>query len=167
MAQWIEDYAAAATKSLAQRERKIGRVSAAWRSMFEIQAGLGRFFGAKFRAGVLYRIYEKTGDRAALEESLAQYRQARAAWAELANRAKGVYMSDITVGEHPQLRGHWLDRLPAIDRDIAAMEKLKDVKPGEPDANAGAAIKKSLGRPDRAAPRFATILPRTSAWRRG
>ena len=28
-----------------------------------IQAGLGRFFGAKFRAGVLYRIYEQTGDR--------------------------------------------------------------------------------------------------------
>ena len=62
-----------------------------------IQAGLGRFFGAKFRSGVLYRIHERTGDRAALEESLKQYRAARAAWAELANRAKGVYVSDITV----------------------------------------------------------------------
>ena len=26
-----------------------------------IQAGLGRFFGAKFRSGVLYRIHERTG----------------------------------------------------------------------------------------------------------
>jgi hypothetical protein len=47
----------------------------------------------------------------------------------LAEEAKGVYMSDITVGEHPQLRGHWLDRLPAIDRDVAALEaKLGSAK---------------------------------------
>ena len=34
------------------------------------QAMLGNFFGAKLRAGVLYRIHERTGDRAALEEAL-------------------------------------------------------------------------------------------------
>jgi len=54
---------------------------------------------------------------------LAQYKSARAAWADLAEQARGVYMADITVGEHPQLHGHWLDRLPAIDADIAAMAK--------------------------------------------
>ena len=85
----------------------------------ELQAALGRFFGAKFRAGVLYRIHERTGSRAALEACLERYRAAREIWAGLANRAKGVYVPDITVGELRQLRGHWLERLPDIDKDVA------------------------------------------------
>jgi hypothetical protein len=72
---------------------------------------------------VLFHLHTQTGDRAALESSLKAYRAARATWAELANRAKGVYVADLTVGEQPWLRGHWLDRLPAIDEDIAAIEK--------------------------------------------
>jgi hypothetical protein len=117
-----------------------------------IQAGLGRFFGAKFRSGVLYRIHEQTGDRTALEESLTQYRAARAAWTELANRAKDVYVPDITVGEHPQLRGHWLDRLPAMDEDIAALAKRLDQaksNQAQPE-RVGLAIQEALGRPRRA-----------------
>lgn len=119
VAQWIEDYADSALKHLAQAERRAaGKERPEYRraaSDVAIQADLGRFFAAKFRSGILYRIYEQSGSRAALEESLKQYRAARAAWANLANLAKGVYMPDITVGEHPQLRGHWLDRLPAIE----------------------------------------------------
>jgi hypothetical protein len=158
-AQWIEDYAAAARKSLAQTKGK----SAEHRRMavdVAIQAGLGRFFGAKFRSGVLYRIYQKTNGRAALKESLAQYRKARAAWAELAEVAKGVYMSDVTVGELPQLRGHWLDRLPAMDRDIAAVEKeLESAKAGAANAKVAAAIKEALGRPERVALRCEINAP--------
>jgi hypothetical protein len=88
--------------------------------------GLGRFFGAKFRSGVLFAIFEKTGDRIALEESLAYYRNARSFWAELADRAKDVYKPDITIGENPVIRGHWLDRLPAIDEDITFMSNILD-----------------------------------------
>src|SRR5262249_60664941 len=114
----------------------------------EIQAGLGRFFAARFRSGVLYRIYEKTHDRDALEASVKQYRAARAAWAELANRAKGVYVPDITVGENPQLRGHWLDRLPAMDADIAAIAaKLESAAPGASEPKVAAAIREALGHP--------------------
>src|SRR5206468_9634525 len=61
-----------------------------------IQAGLGRFFAAKFRAGVLYAIYLRRGPRAALEEALRAYRAARSAWADLANVAKNVYRDDVT-----------------------------------------------------------------------
>jgi hypothetical protein len=57
-----------------------------------------------------------------LEEALKQYRSSREAWAQFAAVARGVYVADVTVGEHPWLRGHWLDRLPAIDADIADME---------------------------------------------
>ena len=103
VAQWIEDYAAQAAKGLAQAEALgVAENRPEYRRIAEdvaIQAGLGRFFGAKFRSGALYRIYERTGNGMALDESLKAYRAARASWAELANRAKSVYMSDITVGE--------------------------------------------------------------------
>ena len=88
-----------------------------------MQVGLGRFFGAKFRSGVLYGIYEQSGDRSALELSLKTYQKARTFWAELAEIAKDVYKSDITIGELKVLRGHWLDRLPAMDEDINLLKK--------------------------------------------
>jgi hypothetical protein len=161
-AQWIEDYAGAASRHMAQAEaRTPGKERPEYRRVaidVGILAGLGRFFGAKFRSGVLYRIYEKTGDQSALRQCLDQYGKARTAWAELAHRAQGVYLPDITVGEHPQLRGHWLDRLPAMDRDIAAIEAklgaaVPDATNGGPDPGAAQsvaeAIQEALGRPAR------------------
>lgn len=172
VAQWIEDYAGEAARNLAQAESKAaGKSRPEYRRLnidVALQAGLGRFFGAKLRSAVLYRIYEQTGDRTALEESLKAYRSARTAWAELANTAKGIYMADVTAGEHRHLRGHWLDRLPAIDADIAAIEKkLAAAKPGEPQTNVHAAIRSALERPSRTsipcrhtpAPRFAAGKP--------
>ncbi len=152
-AQWLEDCAEAATAAMAEAGRRTQRQQRPeYRRMatdVALQAGLGRFFGSKFRAGILYRIFEKTGDQTALRECLTQYRKARAAWAEIANLAKGVYMSDITVGEHAQLRGHWLDRLPAIDHDIAEVEaKLADTS-APPSAAVTMAIREALARPAR------------------
>jgi hypothetical protein len=114
-----------------------------------IPAGIGRFFAAKFRAGVLYRIHERTGDRAALEEAIAQYRKARAAWARMADGARTSYPADITFGELPWLRGHWLDRLPAIDADIALLEKRLASAKASDDPKVKAAIGEVLGRPQR------------------
>src|SRR5205085_6422414 len=88
-----------------------------------IQSGLGLFFAHKLRAGVLYALYDRGRDREALQEAVKAYRAARAAWAELAQRADGVYVRDLTFGMARHLRGHWLDRLPAIDQDIERMEK--------------------------------------------
>jgi hypothetical protein len=152
VAQWIEDYAAAAAQHLATAEAKVeAKDRAAFRRLsidVAIQSGLGRFFAARFRSAVLYRIYERTGNRAALEACLDRYRAARGAWAELGKRAAGIYVSDITVGEHPQLRGHWLDRLPAIDADIAAVAaKLQSTPPGDTPPNVSAAIRESLAKP--------------------
>lgn len=127
VAQWLEDLSSEAAGSLvAAKRRAEDKSSAEYRRAVvdvEIMIGLGRFFAAKFRAGVLYGLYEKSGDRAALAESIECYRQARDAWAGLSNVAKGVYMSDVTVGDLAVLHGHWLDRLPEIDRDIAALEE--------------------------------------------
>jgi len=111
----------------------------------KIQAGIGRFFAAKLRSGVLYRIYEQTGAPEALDESLKKYREARAEWAGIVETAKPVYKADITVGETPHLRGHWADRLAAIDADIALL--AKQARPsGSVDA---AVIRAALSRPKR------------------
>ena len=156
VARWLDSYAAAATKHLAHAAAVTkGKQRPEYRRLamdVTIQSSLGRFFAAKFRAGVLYRIYEQTAARSALKASLSQYRQARAAWAELAGAADGVYMADVTVGELPQLRGHWMDRLPAMDRDLQALSaKLETDKPAEPFALVAQAIKKVLEPPPRPA----------------
>lgn len=48
---------------------------------------------------------------------------ARAAWAVAAD-AGSVYVEDLSYGPQPWWRGHWRDRLPAIDADITAMEQM-------------------------------------------
>jgi len=112
-----------------------------------LQAGLGRFFAAKFRAGVLYAIYLQTGHRPALAAAVKAQHAARKAWAELAERAKAPYVSNITYGYDYFQCGHWLDRLPALDADIADMEKLlKDAhstaSPGRQPAKADLEVAK-------------------------
>ena len=118
-----------------------------------MQVGLGRFFGAKLRAGVLYGLYEQSGERRALAEALQAYHRARGYWAELAHKAGQVYKPDITIGERPYLRGHWLDRLPAIDEDIAAMAQKLDQAPAtaaDQQDHPSGAVARALGRPKRA-----------------
>lgn len=155
VAQWLEDYADSAARHLAQAEVQVAdKNGPEFRRLAidaTIQVGLGRFYGAKLRSGILYAIWERSGDSAALKEALRAYRNARATWAELANRAKDVYKSDITVGEGSHLRGHWLDRLPAMDEDIADMAKrLEQAKPGEVQQHrVRSAINEALGRPRR------------------
>ena len=132
-AQWIEDYAEAAAKNLAQANKVAEKQNRPeYRRMaidVAMQVELGRFFGAKFRSGVLYAIFEQSGDRHALEEAVKMYQKARNCWVALANIAKDVYKTDVTVGELTHLRGHWLDRLPAIEKDITfMMQKLEQTK---------------------------------------
>ena len=155
-AQWIEDYADAAAKHLAQSESKAdGKQRPEFRRMafdVAIQVGLGRFFGAKFRSGILYAIFEQSGDRTALELSLNMYQKARNYWSEFANRARDIYKPDITVGEMDVQRGHWLDRLPAIDEDIAfIVKKLEQTQSSTvpQQDNVRLAIQEAMGRPVR------------------
>jgi hypothetical protein len=140
VAQWLEDLAAAVKPA---KDRRADIDSG-------IASGLGLFFAAKFRAGVLYSIYERTSDRAALQAAIARYRAARDHWAQFAALAKDVYVPDITVGEQAWLRGNWSDRLPAIRADIALLEQRLDSAKSTDDPKVKAAIAEALGRPQRA-----------------
>lgn len=91
-----------------------------------LQLCIGKFFASKFESGILWSIFLSSGDRRAAEEAVKKYHEARDFWSRIDASAHD-YVPDITFGLEKQLRGHWQDRLPAIDADIAAMEaKLKE-----------------------------------------
>ena len=127
VAQWLEDFANASSAALAEaRQRTLAPHSPAFRRIeadVEIEVGLGRFFAAKLRSGVLFAIFEQSGEPHAGSLALDQYWLAREAWANLAARATGVYRADISYGSVALRRGHWSDRLAAIDKDLEAMAK--------------------------------------------
>jgi hypothetical protein len=136
VAQWLEEYVERSGKAWQLASEVITKKNAPqYRRVsvdISIQTGLGIFFAERFRSGVLFAVFEQTQDARALRASLAHYKRGRAAWVKLADNAKGVYMADITLGETSVLRGHWLDRIPAIDADIAALEtKLAMAKDGD------------------------------------
>ena len=155
-AQWIEDYSDEAARCLGQAEAdNPDKGKPGFKRMvvdIAILIGLGRFFAAKFRSGLLFGIYQQSGDRTALGESVRYYEKARGFWADLSERARVIYKPDITIGENPVIRGHWLDRLPAIDEDIAVMIKLLEQTPGNSNAmkeSVKLAIQEATGRPVR------------------
>ena len=66
----------------------------------------------------------ETKDRAPLEAAISEYEEARAAWEAVSSRAAQVSRKDITFGSRPVEDGHWTDRLPAVDDDLAAIKAL-------------------------------------------
>ena len=156
VAQWLEGLAQTAAENLAVvRTRAPNRDAPAFHRFaldVEVQIALGRFFGRKLRAAVLYALFEHTGERSVLEAAVQTYRAARQAWGGIADMTARVYASDITYGDGWFQRGHWSDRLPAIDHDIAAMEQTA---PPAPPATRpiialetiAALVRDTLGRP--------------------
>ena len=126
VATWLEGFSKAAETGLKEAENQIAdRTNPLFRRVaidIAIQAGIGRFFAEKLRAGVSYALSQHTGNIQRLAEALSFYRHARDAWTHLAQTAS-VYVPDLTYGRSAHLRGHWSDRLPAIDDDIQDMEK--------------------------------------------
>ena len=155
VAQWLEEYTSTSSRALADARAKArSTTTPEFRRMEEdvvIQNALGVFFAAKLRTGVLYEIYQQSGNTDAGRQALEQYKKARNAWAAMALRAKSVYRNDITYGYTPLLRGHWTDRLPAIDSDLAAMnQRLATSSAANTNAEASSsAIQAAVGRPSR------------------
>ena len=86
-----------------------------------IQAGLGRFFAAKFRAGVSVRDppeNQRVTRRSTPRSSVTVGRVRRG---RNCRRRRGVYAADLSISDRISEHGHWRDRLAAIDEDIARM----------------------------------------------
>ncbi len=155
VAQWMEDCATAAATALDQARRvTVTRRSPAFRRIeadVEIQIALGWFFASKLRSGVLYAVFEQSEEMTAGRKAIDAYGMAREAWADMATHAANVYMKDVSYGSTPMRRGHWSDRLAAIDKDLVSMtERVKSV--GQPDVaseNTRRATVEATGRPGR------------------
>jgi hypothetical protein len=152
---WLSEIANLSARNLAKAEEVSGqRASAEFRRLaidVKIQIALGRFFANKLHGGVLYALYQQTGHRTALDAALSAYRQARMFWSQLATDASHSYVGDITYGPLHHQRGDWLNRLPGIDDDLAAIEKqLASSRTGAPqDARAKSAYEKAQDYPRR------------------
>ena len=163
VAQWLDDLAATATKHLAKAGGQAAQSNAQWRRVVtdvQIQAGLGRFFAAKLRSATFYALHAHSGSRTALERALQEYRRARALWADVAQGPGNSYVRDITIGPLPHQRGHWLDRLPAMDADIAAMAAQLESAAGASRAEDASLVSGALA-PTSRAPLACRHLPPT------
>ena len=127
VARWLEDMADISTHNLSEAESLVADKSdVEFRRFYhdiKIQNGIARFFALKMRAAVLWHLYVGSGDISALNKAIETYSEARDIWAEMAEEASSIYVSDISFGELWQLRGHWANRIPAMDSDIANMKK--------------------------------------------
>ncbi|MBI4658320.1 MAG: hypothetical protein HY735_05625, partial [Verrucomicrobia bacterium] len=128
VAKWLETLADAADNHLAKAHSQVTNpASPAFHRLLidvVVQSGTGRFLAQKLRAGVAYALFESLKDRAALDKALKHYRDACEIWGKIVKVTKGVYKDDLTFGREQHLRGHWADRLPAIEKDLAQMEKM-------------------------------------------
>jgi hypothetical protein len=147
------------TKSLALARAGAGAKSLEFRQVEEdilIVNALGLYYANLFRAALFYSIYEQTGDPAAAAQSLAAYRKSRDAWANMAERADKIYSTDVSYGDIPVRRGHWADRLPEIDRDLAALERHFGDKPLR-----GASAEKAIRQAAKVPPRLTAHVEHT------
>jgi hypothetical protein len=155
VAQWVEDCVAASREALDEARRTVKwNNGAAFRRVEEdvlIQIGLGTFFARKLRSAVLYQIFAATGDPSAGMKATEKYQQARDAWATMAERGKGVYHANVSYGRVAKRSGHWIDRLPGIDTDVAALKaKVQTAAVRELRLNvASQAVAEATGRPQR------------------
>jgi hypothetical protein len=85
--------------------------------------GLATYYASLFRAGLYYSIFEKTQDPVAANYSSSFLGMAKEDWATFSAHAKTVYASDISYGSTSFRRGHWADRITAIDSDLEALDK--------------------------------------------
>jgi hypothetical protein len=139
VAKWLEELAETSKRTLEEAVSMIEDTSEVEFRRFyhdiRIQNGIARFFARKMRAAVLWHLYENSGDKRAGKMAIKKYKEARDVWAKMAEQDGSVYVSDISFGDLWQLRGHWANRIPAMDLDIANMEKIIE-EAGENDPGA-------------------------------
>jgi hypothetical protein len=135
---WMEAMVSTSTKGLAAARAAASskHLTPEFRRAEEdilILNGLGTYYANLFRAGLYYSINVHQPEPDACAQCIVAYRRARDAWATLAKRAQTIYAADISYGSTPFRRGHWADRLAAIDADLALLQNTfgnTRVKPG-------------------------------------
>jgi hypothetical protein len=104
----------------------------------EIQAALGRFFAAKYRAACWAELFLATLADDARREAIRLLKQGRIAWRTAAQVSSPVSQDDLGFGAAAHLRGSWQARLADLDREIneAEMWRQEEWKPETAGARA-------------------------------
>jgi hypothetical protein len=103
-------------------------------------------------------LYERTRDPCDLRDAVSAYRAARDAWAGVVEQTKDVYRPDLTFGDLRSEHGHWADRLPAIEEDLANLERQYDALKSEAGSAEPRTGTSTAGRPG-SRPRFSHTQP--------
>jgi hypothetical protein len=117
---WSKDTSAALARRVSKNDVLPGADDRRMETDAIIAAGIGQFFAHKFRAAILWQVFNLSGDESARAAATDAYKKARGAWSSLAATAN-VYLPDLTFGPERQLRRHWSERLADLDADIAGM----------------------------------------------
>ena len=145
VASWLEDLADATDAALARAGAARTVDEARLATDARLQASLGRFFAAKFRAGVLFAIHGQTHDGAALDACIARYEAARGHWQAIVKITDGVY-GDLSCSDMLSEHGAWADKLSLIDADITAVKAMLPAARAATDPKADAAVQAALAR---------------------
>lgn len=135
VANWLEGFARVSHEQLTQAKQIVpDSMAPSFRRMIidvSVQNGLGMFFAHKLRAAVAYALYEEKGELDDLQDAEYFYRVARSAWEGIIRSTENVYVEKLGFGQFPHIRGHWKDRLPAIEEDLKYMQQRLQEKIGK------------------------------------
>ena len=121
VADWFDSLASTVERKLASEKDTTDAKTRRLVADAGIQAGLGRFFAAKFRASMFVERYNLDGHPADLRAAARHAVVARDRWAAVAKLGSTVYADDIGYGRPARLSGSWATRLPEVVRNAEAL----------------------------------------------
>ena len=124
VSQWFDSLVESASVNIQKAHEQLGNAASKpnFRRVEEdvlIQIGMAKFFAAKLRSAVLWRVFSVSGNKEAGKLAVEKYTEGLNAWKTMAERAKSIYIGNITYGVH----GNWFDRIPSFEKDIAEMSE--------------------------------------------
>ncbi len=126
VAQWLDGLAECADQHLAAATARAADGDAQFRRAsldITVQSRLATFYAEKTRAGLAYALHLRTRSAAHLHDAVGHYTRARDAFAAVVDLTTGTYAPDLAFGDRISERGHWADRLPAIEDDLAELRE--------------------------------------------
>lgn len=97
----------------------------------KVQNAIGLFFANKLRSATAWMIHENNGNLDCLKDAIYFYQIALDSWEKITDYTENIYINKLGFGRFPHIRGHWKDRLPAIEQDLNVMKETLEEKTGE------------------------------------
>ncbi len=132
---WFAQTAAEITSAVAgagqHKDARGGRELESTLTDLKILANLALYHSRRITAAVNFRLFERSKDAKALDEAIAEERNAIEAWRQLVAAAGDFYTNDLMMGVRgADLCGHWKDELAALEKGLATLDRMRrDLKP--------------------------------------